>query len=249
MKTTIRQLVRLITVLVGLWLILALCGCQARETNKALQQSDQAQEAAQRVLAEKIAPRIAALPVDVQAEVKTAMDQVCQLLASGRASIRPALTLTAGNEPPPTVDTTVEEAVSRPQEFIRKASAQVGRAEVEVERIGGWLATGAFVLKWGEAIAGDLMSQLLLLLGGSTGAGAAGLAVFRLWRQAKVAKQAVEDAVSFGNEAASVDPKDSQAKSDLVKRHKARQKNHGTRSLIDSVGAAVTLDTKKDTSV
>lgn len=246
MNIRVRSMLRLLVVLLTAWLAIALCGCQARETNKAQQQAIQATQASQQVLARDVAPAVASLPPELQAKVKEAIEQVCQLLTSAQASMQPALVLTAGNEPPPQVETTVEEAVERPAQFIAKASQQVGRAQVEVERIGWWLSVGAVAMQFGEAIAGDLMSQLLLLLGGGTGAGAAGLAVLRLWQNGKKlaaeaiqAKRAVADAVQFGNEAADVPPDDAAARADLVRRHKERQRLNGTQDLIKQAGAAV----------
>ena len=91
-------------------LALLCLGCQARQTNIALQQSDQAQEAAQKIVIERIAPR---LPADVQASVKESMDQVIALLSASRTSIRPAIMLTSGGEPLPNPGTTVEDAMDR----------------------------------------------------------------------------------------------------------------------------------------
>ncbi len=226
--------------------LFALCGCQLRETNKAQQQAVQATQASQQVLARDVAPAVISLPPELQAKVKAALEQVCQLLTSAQESMQPALILTAGNEPPPAVETSVEQAVERPQEFMRESAKQTGRALVEVERVGWWLKAGAFALAFGQAVGGDLMSQILLLIGGGTGAGAAGLAVLRLWQNGKKlaseamqAKRAVADAVSFGNEAAEIPPEDPAARADLVKRHKERQRLNGTQEVIKAAGAAV----------
>jgi hypothetical protein len=230
------SLMRAVALLVILWLILVLCvGCQARETNLALQQADQATEASQRVMAEKIAPHVAALPPDVQQSVKDAMDQVCGLLTSARTSLRPALTLTAGNEPPPQTDTTVEEAIEKPQQFTAKAAMQVGRATVEVERIGWWLQVSAVALKFGEAAGNNLLA---LILGGS---GGTGLLVAGVLRHVGRLKTAVSDAVKFGNDAVAVAPDDADARRQLIVKHKAIQEANGTKRLIKQAGAAVQL--------
>jgi len=219
------------------FLLMIFTGCQLRETNKALQQSDQAQEGAQRVLAEKIAPKLAQLPLEIQAEVKAAMDQVCALLTSSRLSIRPALALTAGNKPPPPVDTTVEEAVERPQQFTSKAGVQAGRASAEVEQVGWWLAVASVAMLWGQTVGGGLMSQLLLVAGGGTGLAALVAKGVQVFRELKIAKAATADAVSFGNDVAKVPP-NSPELNDVIKKHKERQIKNGTRGFIDSAGAS-----------
>lgn len=218
-------------------------GCQARETNKALQQADQAAEGSQRVLAERVAPVVAKLPPELQTEVRAALDQAVALLTSCRTSIRPALALTANGEPPPPVDTTVEEAVARPQVFISKAAMQTGRAAVEVERIGWWLSVGVVVLQFGQAVAGDMLSQILLLVGGSTGTAAVLAKGIQLWRTAKQATQeakglqvAVADAVAFGNDMSQADS-DTQAAA-VITAHRTRQERNGTRKAIKDAGAA-----------
>jgi hypothetical protein len=243
----LRTALRAIVVLLSLWLVLVTCtGCQLRETNKALQQGVQATQGAQQVLAEDVAPAVASLPPELQAKVKAALEQVCQLLTSAQASMQPALIITAGDEPPPQVDTTVEEAVERPHDFTRKAAQQVGRAQVEAERIGWWLSVGAIALQFGQAVVGDFISQLLLLLGGGGVAGAAGLKIWRLIQSGKAlanqlgqTKRAVADAVQFGNDAAEVPPDDAAARQALIDRHKERQRINGTQALIKEAGAAV----------
>lgn len=236
MNIRIRSMIRLLVVLVTCWLVLVLgTGCAARETNKSLQQSDQAQEAAQRVLAEKLAPLIAQLTEEANRQAREAIDQVLQLLASGRGSLRPALALTAGNEPPPPVDTTVEEAVQNPHAFTTKAAQQTGRAQVEVENIGWWLSVASIVIQYGQAIGGSLASQLLT----GTGMGGLATAALLLWRQTATLRRALGDSVQFGNEAVDIKPDDDKARGALVKRHKERQRLHGTQGLIKAAGAAV----------
>lgn len=229
---------RFLAVLGSVLAVLALCtGCQVRETNKALQQSDQAQEGAQRVLAEKLAPRVVLLPVEIQAEVKAAMDQVCALLASSRTSLRPALALTAGNEPPPTVDTTVEDAVERPQPFITKAAMQAGRASAEVEQIGWWLSVASVAMLWGQSVGGGLLSQLLLVAGGGTGIAALVAKGVQMFRELKTAKAATVDAVAFGNDAArAMTPEELKS---VVDAHERRQSINGTKAVIQKAGAVI----------
>lgn len=217
--------------------ILLLCGCQARETNKALQQADQAAEGSQRVLAERVAPVVAKLPPELQSEVRASLDQVVALLTSCRTSLRPALALTANGEPPPPVDTTVEEAVARPQAFISKAAVQTGRAAVEVERIGWWLSVGTIVLQFGQAIGGDLLSQLLLVAGGGTGAAALLAKGVQVYRKARELQAATVDAVAFGNDMAKAETNEQAAA--VVDAHRKRQDRNGTRKAIQLAGAAV----------
>lgn len=62
MKTTIRQLVRLITVLVGLWLILALCGCTETRTEK---QADTEKRDTLTVSGTAHVPGLGPVPVDL----------------------------------------------------------------------------------------------------------------------------------------------------------------------------------------
>lgn len=234
MNIRIRSILRLLVVLVTAWLVLVLStGCQMRETNLALQQADQAAEASQRVLTEKIAPHVAALPPDVQQAVKDAMDQVCNLITSARTSLRPALTLTVGNEPPPQSDTTVEEAVERPSQFIAKSAMQTGRAAVEVERVGWWLQMSAIALRFGEAAGSNLLA---IILGGS---GGLGLTIAGLMRHIGTLRTAVKDAVSFGNDAVAIAPDDHEARRQLLIKHKAAQRANGTQAVIQRAGAAV----------
>ena len=236
MNVRVRSVLRFLVVLVTLWLVLALCtGCSLRETNKSLQQAGQAVEGAQHVLAAKVAPAVASLPPDLQEAVKQALDQVCQLMTSARESIQPALIVTAGNEPPPVVDTTVQEAIERPAEFTRKAAKQVGRALVEVERVGWWLQVGAVALAFGQAAAGDWLSVLLLALGGGTGAAALAAKGVQVFRRLKAA---TTDAVAFGNDMAQATT-DDDARA-VIKHHKVRQEHNGTRKVIQQAGARST---------
>ena len=226
----------------GRWFLFVLaillpCGCQQRETHLALQQSDQAAEGAQAIVAERIAPLVAGLPPEIHAAITAALDDVTLLMVSARESLRPALALTAGNEPPPETRTTVRQAVEYPHEFVRAAAVQTGRAHVEVEGYLRWVGVASFAVRWGTALAGDLASQLLLGLGGSgLIAGLLGKGV-QLWRTAKTAttqagdlKRALTDAVAFGTdmEAAETDAQAEQVKD----RHKVLQANSGTRPLI-----------------
>lgn len=229
---------RFLVVLGTVLAVLTLCtGCQLREINKALQQSDQAQEGAQRVIVEKIAPKIALLPLDIQAEVKAAMDQIVALLTSSRTSLRPALALTAGNEPPPPVDTTVEDAVDRPQQFITKAAVQTGRASAEAEEIGWWLSVASAAISWGQHVGGSMLSQLLLLAGGGTGAAALLAKGVQMFRELRTTKTAVGDAVAFGNDAAkAMTP---EALKSVVDEHERRQILNGTKAVLQRAGAAI----------
>ena len=220
--------------------LLLTTGCQYRETHIAVAQADQATEGAGQVLAEQIAPVAAQLPPEVQEAFRAAVAKVHTLLSSVHTSLQPALVLTAGGEPAPPIPTTVRDAVEHTEDFARTAAMQAGKAQSEVDDALATWDLWSSVLKWGGAIGGDLMSQLLLLIGGGSGAGAAGLAVFRLWQQAKVAKRAVADAVSFGNEAVAIDPKDNESRRKLVEKHKARQAQNGTKTIIKQAGAHVT---------
>lgn len=215
-------------------LALLLCSCQHRETNIALQQSDQAQEAAQRLLAERVAPRLAGLPVDAQSSVAATMDQIVQLLTASRTSIRPAIILTAGGEPLPDVRTTIDDAMDRQAYFITALGVQAGRAEAEVERVGWYAAIGSAVIKLGLSAADNWLSVML------GGGGIGGILLAFGARHIGKLKTAVRDSVAFGNEALEVDPSSPDQRRNLVARHKEIQKINGTRSLIDSAGATST---------
>ncbi len=161
------------------------------------------------------------------------------LLTSGRQSMRPALRLTAGNEPAPEPRTTTQDAVERPRAFVRLAAVQAGRAEAEVEGYLGWANVGALVLDFGKAVAGDLLAQVLLALGGGTGAAALLGKGVQVWRKAKELQAATTDAVAFGNDMANAQTNDQAAA--VVKLHKARQARNGTRKAIQAAGAAVSI--------
>ena len=212
--------------------ILLLSGCQARETNLALQQADQATEGAQIILAQKVAPVVAQLPDELQAAVKKALDDACQLLTSARESMRPALALTAGNEPAPETRTTTDLAVTKPADFIRQAATQKGRADIEVEDYLSYLKVGEILIKYGQAIGGDIMTQLLLLLGGggaTTALLAKGVTAYRS------VKKAAQDSIAFGNDMAKANTDDDALA--VIDKHKALQKANGTNGIIKKLGA------------
>lgn len=211
-------------------LALLCLGCQARQTNIALQQSDQAQEAAQKIVIERIAPR---LPADVQESVKESMDQVIALLSASRASIRSAIMLTAGGEPLPNPGTMVQDAMDRHQQFISEVSIQAGRAEAEVEQIGWYASIGTMLVKFGQEGGGNLLTMLL------GGAGGGGLLLAGALKYVGRFKTAVRDAVAFGNEAIETNPQDVVQRNILIERHKEIQKTNGTQAIIRSAGAAV----------
>ncbi len=216
-----------------LLMILLPCGCQQRETNLSLQQSDQAAEGAQKILAHRVSPLVDGLPPEIHAAITAALDDVNVLITSSRQSLRPALALTAGNEAPPETRTTSTMAAEHPQEFARQAAVQSGRAHVEVESYLRWAGIGEIALQWGQAAAGSLVSQLLL---GGGGAGLlAGLA--GLWKTARTAgaqvqtlKRAVVDAVAHGEEMEQAETEDDVRA--VKDRSAKRQIVSGTRAVI-----------------
>jgi hypothetical protein len=212
-------------------------GCQLRETNKSLQQADQATEASQKILAEQVAPQVATLSEENKKAVEAALNKICSLLNSARSSIRPALTITAGNEPPPQVDTTVEEAVERTEQFVAKAAMQTGRATVEAEKVSWWLQVTAMALKFGETTASGWMTLLL------SGGGTAGLLAAGVLKHISKLRTAVKDAVQFGNDAVAINPEDAEARKHLIEKHKKIQEENGTKNVIKSAGAAVKAPT------
>lgn len=218
---------------ISFFICLLFSGCfQFRETSLALQQSDQAQEAVQKKLAHDIAPVVVHLPPELQATVKQALDDACLLLATSRDAIRPALALSQGTDPAPESRTSAELAYGKPQEFARQAAIQTGRAHAEVDH---WVATvrgGEIILQYSKALSGDLLSQLLLLLGGGGLAGGVGVKLFTVYRSIK---QATKDAVSFGNDALNSDTPEQKAAT--IEKHKALQANNKTRDFIKSLGA------------
>ncbi len=222
--------------LLSLLVIFALCGCQARETNLATQQADQAVDAAGQLLAQRVAPAVASLPPDVQAAVRSALDDAVLLLTSARESIRPALRLTAGSEPAPESPTSAQAALEHPREFVRRAAVQAGRAEIEVEGYLAWARVGSMALEWGKVAAGDLLSQLLLLTGGGAGAAALLAKGVQIYRKGRELQAATIDAVAFGNDMAKAET-DKQA-ADVITAHKARQDRNGTRKTLQDAGAA-----------
>ena len=126
--------------------------------------------------------------------------------------------------------------------------AERGRVRIEVGAalfvVVDELELGAFALKWGQAIAGDLVSQLLLALGGGTGVAAVvakGVQVYRtlgkLRTEGQELRTAVGDAVAFGNDMA--DAETNKQAAAVVTAHKKRQSRNGTRKVIQAAGAAV----------
>lgn len=219
---------------------LSFLGCQQRETNLALQQADQAIEGAQTIIVEKIAPLVASMPPEIHAAITAAFDDVGLLLTSGRESMRPGLSLTAGNEPAPETRTTVRLAVEHPQEFSRAAAVQTGRAHVEVEGYLRWVGVATFAMQWATAVSEDLLSQLLL--GGGAGGVLLGLLGkgAQLWRTAKTAtaqagdlKRALVDAVTHGEEMEKAETEDDVKA--VKQRSIERQVATGTRPIIKQV--------------
>lgn len=211
-------------------LALLCCGCSTRETNKALQQGDQAVEASRAILSQpKVAEAIASLPPDLQAVMAEALCAVDQLLASARTSIAPAITLSAQGEK---IDpgTAVDQAVRDPAGFAAIAHRQAGRAEVEVEGLLPWLEMKGAALRFAQAAASDWMAQMLA--GGGTGGLllAGGLKVLavvrRLKREIELREAETEDALAYGNAA---EQADTTAQIEELKRdHLKRQAARGT---------------------
>ncbi len=216
--------------------ILLPCGCQQRETNLALQQADQAVEGGQAIISERIAPLVAGLPPEIHAAITAALDDVVLLMTSSRESLRPALALTAGDEPAPESRTTVRLAVEHPQEFARVAAVQTGRAHAEVDDYLRWVSFASFAAQWAAAAGGSLASQLLM------GGGAAGLltSLAALWKTARTArsqiqvlKRTVVDAVTHGEEMEEAETEDDVKA--VKKRSVDRQVANGTRPVIKQI--------------
>lgn len=186
----------------GMWLIqkvvpvllvvalLAGCG-STRETAKAVVQADQAAEGQQRLLADpKVAEVLAQLTPEQRAVLERTFRKLATLGNAIRGSLAPAITLLSAGQPVE-VETTVEEAVERPETFARKAAVQAGRAQVEAEAYVRWHRWLDIALDFGGEIAGSLLSQLLLGLGITAGTGAAGGLVMRARKLARVARAAI----------------------------------------------------------
>lgn len=209
-----------------------LCGCQARETNLALQMSDQAQQATQQKLAQDIAPIVVHLPPEMQQAVKQAIDDACQLLTASREAIAPAIALTQGNEPAPESRTTVEQAYSHTASFVRAAAIQTGRAHIETEGYLSYVRFASMAANWGQALATDWLSMLLL---GGGGLGLGGGLIAKGITAYRSVKKAASDAVAFGNDMYAANTEDeAQA---VIKKHKQHQKDNGTNEMIKQLGA------------
>lgn len=221
-----------------LFALLLLSGCQARETSKALTQADQATEAIQRI-AQSIADMVNQLPPELQELFKAKLEAICILASSARDSMRPARTLTNGNEPPPRVDTTVDLAAGNPHEFSRQAAIQTGKAQVEVEGVLWYFDVGQIALNFGKALTQDWLTIFLTAIAGCSGTGAVGLKLYRVYSSLKNSVQekerAARDAVAYGNDM-SLANSDTEA-AEVIRKHKAIQKQNGTNDLIKKLGA------------
>ena len=211
-------------------LALLFMGCQNREVNLAIQGADQAQEAAQKIIIERIAPR---LPVDVESSVRESMDQIVRLLTASRVALRPALALTAGDEPMPMPETSVVDAMQWPEEFISLLGVQTGKAEFEAKKVAWYASIGNMLVKFGQEGGGSLLTMLL------GGAGGGGLLLAGALKYVGRFKTAVRDAVAFGNEAIEINPQDVVQRNILIERHREIQKTNGTQAILRSAGAAV----------
>lgn len=171
----------------------------------------------------------------MRAKFKQKIDEILLLLATSRDSIRPALALAQGNEPAPESRTTAEQAYNQPQEFARQSSMQTGRAHAEVEQYQGWMRAASYAASYGQALATDWLSMLLL---GGGGVGLAGGLAAKGMQVYKSVKRAAEDAIAFGDDALKA-TKEPEIKA-VLEKHKERQEKHGTRGIIKQIKAKVT---------
>jgi hypothetical protein len=221
------------------FLFVVLCGCQARETNQALQMSDQAQEAAQRKISTDLSATVVHLPEAMRQQQRQLIEEILLLLAASRDSIRPALALSQGNEPAPETRTTAELAYQQPKEFARQSAIQTGRAHAEVEGYLSYVRAAAFIAQYGQQLATDWLSLLLL---GTGGVGLAGGALAKGIQAFNSVKRAAKDAVEFGNDALAATKPDEIKK--VLDKHKIIQESNGTRNTIKKLGAHASVTTE-----
>ena len=191
---------------------LLLPGCGTLENARAAKQADQAVEA----IAKTVQAPTFKEDLDNQIPI------ILTLADSARTSLEPVIKELSNNEVVE-VPTCVEDALANAHVFAIKAAMQAGRAQAEADRNNR--------LRSMAAASGSGLAGILALLAGSGTAGAGLLMVFNL---IKKYKSAIGDAVAYGKDVTSVDPKDDAAIEDIKQKHAAVQKAKGTKAIIES---------------
>lgn len=221
-------------------LLLSAIGCAPmRQAAAAATQAQQAGTGAAKIAAgPEMAQALADLEPEKRAQIEKLLAQIVALGNQVASSLSPVIARLTVDDPAAPVRTTVDQAVSDTAQFVADAQMQAGRAEAEVEQAHAISDALHVAASYGQAIAGSLMSQLLLGTGGAGLVAAAGAIAVRVKSSFGTLKRSLEDAVQFGSDALAVDPKDSDQVAELKERHKAKQAARGTIATIKQIKAA-----------
>ena len=216
--------------------MIVLAGCA--KSREAAASAIQAQQASQGVVkiatAPDIAQALATMTPEQRAVVEKALRTIVALANQASDSLAPVVQRLTVDEPAAPIQTTSDMAAAQPEQFIRLAQRQTGRAEAEADQAQQQADYWRLAADYGSAIADSLWSQLLLAGGGTGLIAAAGGIALRARTVIGKLHNAVSDAVEYGTDVAKVAPDDQEALAAVREKHKAKQAANGTRDIIKS---------------
>ena len=211
--------------------LLLLSGCAAeRESAKALLQADQAANGTQ----VQMTAIWAAIPPETQKVIKDKWDSMTLLVGQIRDSIAPAARYLSGGQALQ-VDTTTEEAVLNTPQFVKKATKQAVRAQVEVDAVGYWLQLGSGLLN--TVMEGGWLNGMTMLLTGGGGVGLMLAGWAKTYLTTKLQAKALKDKAEEADDLA--DAPDDAAVVKVRAKHAHKQAVNGTAGVIAKVAGPV----------